>query len=411
MLVLVILGIVFLLTAVRRIGRVSMPVWAVMTGGAAASILCGGISLPAAFRAVDFEVIIFLFGMFCAGQVLELSGWLARAQYRIFRRARTKETLLISLVFFMGMASAVFMNDTIAVIGTPVALLMARKYGIKAKELMLALAFAVTVGSAASPIGNPQNLLVAVKSGMTSPFADFISYLFIPTLINLSLVCVVIKIFYPGDFTRCPIRHHPERVKDPHLAMIAKITIGTVLAAILVKIVCVSVFPSFDFSLVWIAVAAALPGLLLSPRRFEIIKSVDWRTLAFFVGMFVLMQAVWNTGFFQKLIAGSNIDISSVKTITAISVIVSQFVSNVPLTALYIPLLKEAGAGVTSYVALAASATVAGNLFILGAASNIIIVQAAERRGEGSISVWEFTKVGLPLTIANSLVYLYFLTV
>ena len=408
---LVILGIVFLLTAVRRIGRVSLPVWAVMTGGAAASILCGGISLPAAFRAVDFEVIIFLFGMFCAGQVLELSGWLARAQYRIFRRARTKETLLISLVFFMGLASAVFMNDTIAVIGTPVALLMARKYGIKAKELMLALAFSVTVGSAASPIGNPQNLLVAVKSGMASPFIDFIKYLFIPTLINLSLVCVVIKVFYPGDFTRCPIRHHRERVKDPHLAMIAKITIGAVIAVILIKILCVSFFPSLDFSLLWIAVAAAAPGLFFSQRRAEILKSVDWSTLSFFAGMFILMQAVWNTGFFQSLIAGSNIDVASVKTITAVSVVFSQLISNVPLTALYIPLLKEAGAGVSSYIALAASATIAGNLFILGAASNVIIVQAAERRGEGSISVWEFTKLGLPLTIANSLVYLYFLNI
>ncbi|MCR4819664.1 MAG: hypothetical protein K5838_00895 [Elusimicrobiales bacterium] len=405
-----ILAIVFFLIAVRKIGKYRFPIWAVMAGGAIVSLISGGISPSAALKAIDWEVIIFLFGMFYAGQTLEMSGWLARAQYRIFRRARTKETLLISLVFFMGFASAIFMNDTIAVIGTPVALLMARKYGIKAKELMLALAFAVTCGSAASPIGNPQNLLIAVKSGMAAPFIEFIKYLFIPAAINLALVCLFIKLFYPADFTRCPIRHHRERVKDPHLAFLAKITVITVLVAILLKILSVSFFPSSDFSLVWIAIAAAIPGIVFSPRRFEILRGIDWRTLAFFVSMFILMQAVWDTGIFQHIIGKSGADISSVSAIMAISVLLSQLISNVPLAALYVPLLQETGADISSYMALAAASTTAGNLFMLGAASNIIIIQAAERRGEGSISVWEFSKIGLPLTIANCLIYAFFLS-
>lgn len=405
---LIILGIVFLLTAVRHIGKFKLQIWQIMCGGAVLSLLTGGISLKNAVYSIDADVMIFLFCMFCAGQVLELSGWMARAQYKVFRRARTKETLLVSFVFFMGFASAVFMNDTIAVIGTPVALLMAKKYGIKAKELLLALAFSVTVGSVASPIGNPQNLLIAVKTQMSSPFLEFIRYLALPTIINLTFICVFIKLFYPGDFTRCPIRHCKERVKDEYMALLAKITVITVLCMILFKIVCVSFFSQIDFSITWIAAAAAAPGLLFSPRRMEIVKKIDWTTLVFFAGMFILMQSVWNTGYFQALLDKSGVDVASVNVVSGISLLMSQLISNVPLTALYLPILQSAGANTASYMALASSATIAGNLFVLGAASNVIIFQAAEKKGDDGISVLEFSKIGIPLTVVNMIAYLIF---
>jgi len=88
-----------------------------------------------------------------------------------------------------------------------------------------------------------------------------------------------------------------------------------------------------------------------------------------------------------------------------VSIILSQLISNVPLVALYIPLLTHAGAGTKEMIALAAGSTIAGNLLILGAASNIIIIQNAEKRSRETISFLEFAKIGIPLTIINTAIY------
>jgi len=406
---LTVLAAVFLLIAVRQVGGFRLEIWQVMCGGAAAVLLAGRISPAAALAAIDADVMIFLFGMFAAGQVLELSGWLAHAEYEVFKRAGTAQGLLLVLVFFMGAASALLMNDTLAIAGTPVALLLARKHGISAKALLLALAFSVTVGSVMSPIGNPQNLLIAVRGEVAAPFLTFLKYLALPTLINLWAVFLLVRYFYPEEFTLCPLRHSQEPVRDKAMARLARLTVWTLLAAIAAKVVLVSVNPAWDFRLTWIALAAAAPGLLLSPRRFEILKKADWSTLAFFAGMFVLMRAVWNTGFFQGLIEASGADVTGLGAIMGVSAGLSQLISNVPLVALYLPLLEHAGAGTEALMALAAASTVAGNLLILGAASNVIIIQAAERRAGETITFLEFARVGVPLTAVNLLVYWLFL--
>jgi len=125
--------------------------------------------------------------------------------------------------------------------------------------------------------------------------------------------------------------------------------------------------------------------------------------------MFVLMESVWQTGFFQLFVNGSMV--SSVPMILTTSVLISQFISNVPFVALFQPMILAAG-GVTTtqLMALAAGSTIAGNLTILGAASNVIIIQNAEKQGQ-TISFMEFAKVGIPLTILQIAVYWIFLSV
>ncbi len=400
---------VFVLTAVRQVGAFRLQIWQVMCAGAAAVLLSGDISPAAALRAADPDVMLFLFGMFAAGQVFELSGWLAHAKFEVFKRARTEEGLLLTLVFFMGTASAFLMNDTLAIVGTPVALLLARKHSISPKALLLALAFSITVGSAMSPIGNPQNLLVAVKGEVAAPFLTFFRYLALPTLLNLGAVFLVVRRLYRDEFGSAALVHSQEPVKDRSLARLARATAWVLAAAIGAKIAAVSLFPSLDFRLTWIALAAAAPGLLLSPRRAELVRGVDWATLAFFAGMFVLTRAVWDTGLFQGLIARSGADISGVGPVMAVSLALSQLISNVPLVALYLPVLKHAGAGTPALMALAAASTVAGNMFLLGAASNVIIVQNAERKAGQTVTFLEFARAGVPLTLINAIIYWVFL--
>ena len=141
------------------------------------------------------------------------------------------------------------------------------------------------------------------------------------------------------------------------------------------------------------------------------IKKIDWRTLIFFAAMFFLMESVWDSGFFQLAIAGLNLDITSIVAILLVSTLLSQLISNVPLVALYLPVLITAGASTKELMALAAGSTIAGNLVILGAASNIIIVQNAEIKFGETLSFLDFAKIGVLLTAINLLVYWLFLMV
>jgi Na+/H+ antiporter NhaD/arsenite permease-like protein len=118
------------------------------------------------------------------------------------------------------------------------------------------------------------------------------------------------------------------------------------------------------------------------------------------------MQSVWNTGVFQEMVRHFNV--GSIPTILFLSTGTSQFISNVPFVSLYLPLLLHINAEAKALTALAAGSTIAGNLMILGAASNIIILQNAEKKGE-IITFWDFSKVGIPLTAVQLFVYWLFL--
>ncbi|CAG1772319.1 partial putative transporter, partial [uncultured bacterium] len=118
-----------------------------------------------------------------------------------------------------------------------------------------------------------------------------------------------------------------------------------------------------------------------------------------------VMESVWRTGFFQGLLAQAEVDLRSTAMILGVGVLLSQLISNVPLVALFQPLMLHTGAGVPELMALAAGSTLAGNLFILGAASNVIIIQNAEKRSGATLTFLEFARAGIPLTVVQTLVY------
>jgi Na+/H+ antiporter NhaD/arsenite permease-like protein len=407
----IVLAIVFMLITVRKIGNVNLQMWQIMLGGAVVVLLTGQISPMDAAKSINVDVMLFLFGMFIVGEALEESGYLSHLSYRLFRRAKSTDSLVLLILFGLGFASAFLMNDTLAIIGTPIVLILAKSYHVPAKLLLLTLAFAITIGSAMSPIGNPQNLLVAVNGNMANPFLPFAVYLLVPTLINLLLAYFLLKLFYRKHFRINSLTVSEEPIRDKKLATLSKISLILIFASVSVKIVIVSLNVPFDFRLTYIALISALPIIVVSSRRVHIVRHIDWYTLIFFAAMFVLMESVWLTGFFQSLITQFNVDITALSMIFVVSVLLSQFISNVPLVTLYLPLLISAGAKTEQLVALAAGSTIAGNLFILGAASNVIIIQNAERRNGETLSSLEFAKIGIPLTIINALVYWLFMQI
>lgn len=406
----IVLAAVFVLIAIRKVGNVRFQIWQIMLFGAIAVLVTGQISPLDALKSINFDVILFLFGMFIVGVALEESGYLYHLTDNLFKRAKSSDELILFVLFGMGIASAFLMNDTIAIIGTPVVLLLAKKHDMSAKLLLFSLAFAVTIGSTMSPIGNPQNLLVAINGNVGNPFLTFFKFLFMPTIINLLIAFAMLKLFYRNDFHKKHINNVKEAIKDEKLKLLSKISLILIVLLAMAKIMTFFVPINIDFKLTYMALIAALPIIAFSERRIEILKKVDWYTLIFFAAMFILMESVWETGFFQFLISESKIDVTSTNMILLVSVVVSQFISNVPLVALYLPLLQHFTVAVQEMIALAAGSTIAGNLSILGAASNIIIIQNAERRSRETMTFIEFAKIGIPLTILNVAVYWLFLS-
>ncbi|MBI4303206.1 MAG: anion permease [Chloroflexi bacterium] len=410
MISIIVLLIVFVLIAVRQIGNIRFQIWQIMLLGAIGVLATGQISPKSALLAINADVMLFLFGMFIVGQALEESGYLAHLSYKLFSRARSLDAVILVVLFVMGILSAFLMNDTLAIIGTPVVLLLAKKTGISSKIVLLALAFAITIGSVMSPIGNPQNLLIAIHGNITNPFITFFRYLFVPTMVNLFLAYLMLRLFYRKHFNGEPVNNSEEPVKDRKLTTLTRISLILLVALILLKIATVFAGLKLDFRLTYIALASALPIVMFSPKRLRILRKIDWFTLIFFAAMFVLMESVWNSGFFQNTLNGTSLTLTATGVILAVSVVLSQFISNVPLVALYLPMLMQLGASTKEMVALAAGSTIAGNLSILGAASNVIIIQNAENKSGQTLTFFEFVRIGLPLTIINVFVYWLFLS-
>lgn len=408
---LIVLIIVFILIAVRRIGNVDLRIWQVMLFGAVVVVLTGSITPRDALASINTDVILFLFFMFIIGEALVSSGYLYHLSVRLLCRAGSVRSLVFLILIGAGALSALLMNDTLAVVGTPLVIYFARRHGISPKLMLLTLAFAITTGSVASPIGNPQNLLIALWGGVANPFITFPLYLGIPTVISLLLTYWFLRQAFPDEFkSTSQLVHCEEEIHDPALAALTRLSLVLLLLMIAARITVVMLVPGFEIPLTWVAAIAAIPILVGSRRRFEILRRIDWPTLVFFAALFVLTASVWDSGVFQPLMEGGTLSMGTVPVIIALGVIVSQFISNVPFVALFLPAISHAGASTVGMMALAAGSTIAGNMLILGAASNVIIIQCAEREGE-TLTFAGFARVGVPLTIAQAVVYAVWLSV
>lgn len=394
---------VFVLIAVRKIGRFTIKIWQSMAAGALIVLATGEISWRDALAAIDFDVMLFLLGMFIVGQTLVASGYLYYLAYRLFNRFKSAQQLLLGILFGAAFSSALLMNDTLAIVGTPLVLRLALEHKLSGKLFLLTLAYAITLGSVMSPIGNPQNLLIATHAGLPAPFQTFFKALAVPTLINLIVTYLLLRWIYREQFKNSlPLIHNPVGLLDPKLAKLGRVSLFLLIGLIIVKIVLVGLHSPIRIELSHIALIAALPPVLLSSGRLQLLKSLDWTTLVFFAAMFVLTASVWQTGIMQRQVDGLAIDLTTAPAIMLLSASLSQLISNVPLVALYLPMLTHTDAA--SLMALAAGSTIAGNFLILGAASNVIIIQHAEKHG-ATLGFFEFARIGIPLGFINLLIY------
>ena len=414
--------IIFIVTygalAFRNVKGWKIPIWLILLVGAAAMVASGSITVTDAYKAVDLHVILFLFSMFTLVTALDIAGVLDMFTTKLMLKAKKPEDILYLTFFGFAAASAILMNDTLALMGTPVMISLAKKMKIAPKPLLLTLAFAVTIGSMLTPMGNPQNLLVALASGMQAPVLTFAKYLLIPTIINLLLTYYLLRRFFGREFAKARKNFRElidfeatvqkDVLKDSRMAKLAiSITLLTIVSIFLVNFLEEAGVVT-PFGIAEVSLFGAVLLLALCGRSREVIQSIDWGILVLFASLFVLTQAVWNNGIITALASYlPGISVGNphayIAAILLPSVLLSQVLSNVPMVALYIPLLKSLGFGsqnILAWIALGAGSTLAGNLTLLGAASTLIIVEEAEKEGQ-SVGFFDFLKIGILVTIVT----------
>lgn len=417
---LIVFMIVYGLIIFRNVGGVKIPIWASMTFGAIAVLVLQIITVDDAVSAINFDVIFFLLGMFILVSGLEHSGMLDYIVNRILSFAKNPNQILFFILFVMGLMSAFLINDTIALVATPIVIGLAKPMNIRPAPMLISLAFGITIGSMMTPMGNPQNLLISLHSGMEFPLFTFLRYLFLPTIACLLVTYFIVKWYYRKEFSSAIMSQNiisnvalkSSLAKKSSVIII--ITVAGFFVIGLIKLFGISTELNFSH----IAIVGGISLLLISKEKKQIIKGINWKIIIFFVAMFVFMQGVWNGGIielFQTILpfnTNPNSPASSINIIGT-SILTSQAVSNVPFVAIYIPILQNYGISsvdTVSWIALAAGSTIAGNLTILGAASNVIILETAERKHGITFTFKEFFKIGSIVTVSNVLILIFFIT-
>lgn len=396
---LAVLILLLLIILLRPLFKCSLSIASIMGLGAILMLATHQLTGHQAWQAIDWSILGYLIGVFMIGRGLELSGLLAQVAEWCLRLTTSSLVLLALLMLFFAISSALLMNDTLAIIGTSLLLTIARRQGIACQPLLLALAYSITIGSVMSPIGNPQNLIIASQGGLLSPGWTFIKTLAIPTFINLGIAYGLIAWRYRQVLT--PVHIHPQTLpeKDHALATCCLVALAIFVGLIVLRLGLPWV--QQHLTLPMIALVAAIP-LLFSASRWTLIATIDWRTLLFFVGLFVVVAAVWDSGLLQHALTKHQHTLTQPNTILGVSLTLSQLISNVPLVMLYLPILTQHQAHTIAFMALAAGSTIAGNCFIFGAASNVIIAENAPKH---SLSMATFSMLGIPLAVINVLVY------
>jgi Na+/H+ antiporter NhaD/arsenite permease-like protein len=386
--------LIFLATyAVLAIGR--LPGFRVDRTGATiigAGLMIGAdvLTLDEAYRAINWDTIILLFGMMIVVANLRLSGFFTLVSERVVERARHPVALLVSIVVVAGTFSAFFVNDTMCLVLTPLVIEITSSLRRNPVPYLLAVAMASNIGSVATITGNPQNMLVGSFSGIG--YRQFAIALAPVGAVGLLLTTAVIWFLYRREFSTPLVRAVDRRPVRVNRGLMWKSLAAS--AAMIVLF-----FAGWPVQ----KVAFVTGALLLITRRVrpeKVYAHVDWPLLVMFAGLFVVVADMERSQLEAELKAfASAAHLDSIWTLTAVSGVLSNIVSNVPAVLIFKPFMAHLAAPVRAWLTLAMSSTLAGNLTVLGSVANLIVLQRA--RDTVRIGFWEYARAGVPLTVAS----------
>jgi Na+/H+ antiporter NhaD/arsenite permease-like protein/uncharacterized membrane protein (UPF0127 family) len=389
---LIIFIITYLFIGLRQIPRVHIDRTAGALVGAVLMIVFGVLTLDQAFAAIDMNTLLLLLGMMIITVYLRIAGFFELMADRIVSLSKTPVQLLLFVTLSSGLLSALFVNDTICLLYTPIVLEVTIQLGVSPLPYLLALATSSNIGSVMTVTGNPQNMLIGIYSKI--PYLSFFGALFPVTLLGLAVTILVIRFVYRRDMKKeCFLKRPamPLYVVNKPLLVKALATCAGVLVAF---------SAGYPYSLT--AAAGAVVLMLVGGVKTErVLEGVDWTLLLFFSGLFVVMHGVEVSGLARTMTGwtGGVADMPGVGRIAGlsfISALLSNVVSNVPAVMLLKPFIESIGGDRTAWLALAMSSTLAGNLTLIGSVANLIVVQQARKKVE--IGFMEYFRVGAVIT-------------
>jgi Na+/H+ antiporter NhaD/arsenite permease-like protein len=403
-------AVAYVLIATERVHRVVAAL-----GGASVMLLIGATDAHHSFfseeSGIDWNVIFLLLGMMLIVAVLKRTGvfeytavWAAkRAGGRPFR-------VLVILVLITAVASAVLDNVTTVLLVAPVTFLVCERLAVPAVPFLIAEAMASNIGGTATLVGDPPNIIIASRGGLT--YNDFLLHL-APLIAVLVVVFLgLCRVMFRGAFRYDPQRaeliarlRERDAIRDGRLLAISLAVLGVVTVAFALQKV-LGLDPSV------VAIVGGLLLLLLSRLDVEqIARDVEWPTLVFFTGLFVMVGALVTTGVIDQVsraaaeATGGRLFFASMVLLWG-SAALSAIVDNIPYVATMSPVVAElvhadgSSRAQVLWWALALGADLGGNATAVGASANVVVLGLAERAGQ-RITFWQFTKYGLVVSVVT----------
>ena len=403
----------YILIATERVHRVAAAL-----GGAALMLALRFTDGDAAFYShesgIDWNVIFLLFGMMMIVGVIKTTGLFEALAIYAAKRARGRPyALMVLLAAITAVASAMLDNVTTVLLIAPVTFLVCERLDLKVTPYLIAEVLASNTGGMGTLIGDPPNIIIGSRAGLT--FNDFLIHLGPLAIIMTSVLLLLFRVMFRDAFTYNPDRvaevmtlSESDAIRDRPLLIQSMVVLGLVLAGFVLH-------PVLHYEPSVVAMLGA--GLLLLISRVTVqdaLVDVEWETLVFFMGLFVMVGALVETGVianFAEWLAeatGGNLAIS-VFAILLVSMLASGIVDNIPYVATMSPVVASLVAdhpgphGEVLWWSLAAGADLGGNATAVGASANVVVLGMAARYGS-PISFWEFTKYGLIVVLVSAVV-------
>ncbi len=413
-------AVAYVFIATEWVGRVKVALV-----GAGVMIAAGLLDADQVFfepeTGVDWNVIFLLLGMMIVVGVLKQTGVFEYMAIWAAKRARGDPyRVLVLLCLITAVASAALDNVTTVLLIAPVTLLVCDRIGVAPVPFLIAEALASNIGGAATLIGDPPNIIIASRAGLG--FNDFLVNLGPIVIVLLVVFVLVSRLLFRSAFVADPERvdevmrlNEREAIADSRLLLRS----GVVLALIMAGFVTQSL-TGLEPALVAL-LGAGLLVLISGLESSAYLEEIEWETLLFFAGLFVMVGALVATGVVEELavrlaeLVAGNLLLAVVVLLFA-SAILSAIVDNIPYVATMAPVVAAVMASdpelqgqTVLWWALALGADLGGNATAIGASANVVVTGIAKRSGH-PISFWEFTKYGLviaTITVTLCVPYLY----
>jgi len=383
--------------ALGRIPGLAIDRTGVALLGAIGMLELSGMTWTEAGSMVDLHTLILLYALMVFSAQLRLGGFYTRVAWRLTQLMERPNRFLAWQMAASALLSSLLANDIICLAFAPVIARACLSAGISPMPHLLGLAMAANIGSAATLIGNPQNMLIGQLGGLR--FADYLAWSFVPTLMTLMGTWMILRLLY-----RRVLRDLPDPKRQ---ATIAAADVdppfdawqtgkGLILLAILVAL--------FFTDLARDKVALLLAALLLLSRRMRtrsILGLIDWHLLTLFAALFIVVGVFRTTGApdeIMRWLTAHSVDLADGHVLTFATALLSNLVSNVPATMLLTQFLDPTNP--ENWYVLAMASTFAGNLLLLGSIANLIVAEQVAPLGV-RIGFAEYAKAGVPATLLS----------